>query len=623
MDGALVEPKKASVAVHYRLVAEAERPAGARRWSRPCSPSTPTSSRSRPGKMVYEIQPKLDWDKGKAVLHLLAALELDRDDVVPLYLGDDITDEDAFGALERPRASASSSGDADDPEVAGPPDRRRLRPRLARRGGASSWTRSHADRRLVRQETLVTDDFTLAYDGFDPDEEGLREALTSTGNGYFCTRGTAEWEDADDVHYPGTYAHGVLQPRDDDPGRAARSSTRTSSTCPNWLVLKLRIEGEDAIRLDNVELLDYRHELRHPQRDGHPRAALPRPRRPRDDAAQPALRRAWPTPTRPAIEWTLTPENWSGRLEVVSALDGRVTNRGVARYRAARGPPPRPRLAAHVRARGHRAEGRRRASRTSTSPRPPARASSASERAASTSSAALYQMEDYIQQVARASTCSEGEPVRVEKMVAFYTSRDRAINEPLTNAGKSVGALPGLRRGARAPRRRLGRAVGRRATSSSPATTRVQLLLRLHISHILQVCSRHTADHDAGVPARGLNGEAYRGHVFWDELYVYPFLNFRLPEITRELLMYRYRRLGEARAAAREAGYRGAMFPWQSGSDGSEETQVVHLNPLSGQLGSRPQPQPAPRQRGDLLQRLALLPGHRATSTSCATTAPR
>ena len=111
----------------------------------------------------------------------------------------------------------------------------------------------------------------------------------------------------------------------------------------------------------------------------------------------------------------------------------------------------------------------------------------------------------------------------------------------------------------------------------------MQLLLRFHIAHVLQVCSRHTADYDAGVPARGLNGEAYRGHVFWDELFIYPYLNFRLPEITRELLMYRYRRLGEARAAAREAGYKGAMFPWQSGSDGTEETQVVHLNPLSGQ----------------------------------------
>ena len=42
--------------------------------------------------------------------------------------------------------------------------------------------------------------------------------------------------------------------------------------------------------------------------------------------------------------------------------------------------------------------------------------------------------------------------------------------------------------------------------------------------------------------------------MFWDELFVNPFLNFRMPEVTRGLLMYRYRRLGEARAAAREAG---------------------------------------------------------------------
>ena len=81
--------------------------------------------------------------------------------------------------------------------------------------------------------------------------------------------------------------------------------------------------------------------------------------------------------------------------------------------------------------------------------------------------------------------------------------------------------------------------------------------------------------------ARGLNGEAYRGHVFWDEVYVLPYLTTRVPRVARELLHYRVRRLGEARRAARAAGYVGAMYPWQSGSDGQEETQLVHLNPLS------------------------------------------
>lgn len=94
--------------------------------------------------------------------------------------------------------------------------------------------------------------------------------------------------------------------------------------------------------------------------------------------------------------------------------------------------------------------------------------------------------------------------------------------------------------------------------------------------------SPNTADVDAGVPARGLHGEAYRGHVFWDELFIFPVLNLRFPMITRSLLGYRYRRLPEARQAAREAGYSGAMFPWQSGSDGREESQRLHLNPHSG-----------------------------------------
>jgi len=66
------------------------------------------------------------------------------------------------------------------------------------------------------------DGFLLTYDGFDPRTEGLREALTSTGNGYLCTRGAAEWEDADGVHYPGTYAHCA---------RAAPRSGRTPTAC--------------------------------------------------------------------------------------------------------------------------------------------------------------------------------------------------------------------------------------------------------------------------------------------------------------------------------------------------------------------------------------------------------
>jgi trehalose/maltose hydrolase-like predicted phosphorylase len=113
------------------------------------------------------------------------------------------------------------------------------------------------------------------------------------------------------------------------------------------------------------------------------------------------------------------------------------------------------------------------------------------------------------------------------------------------------------------------------------ADHRIHRIVRLHIFHLLQTASPHTIELDTGVPARGWTGEAYRGHVFWDELFIFPFLSHRLPKLTRALLLYRWRRLPEARWAANKAGYRGAMFPWQSGSNGREETDVMFLNPRS------------------------------------------
>jgi trehalose/maltose hydrolase-like predicted phosphorylase len=420
------------------------------------------------------------------------------------------------------------------------------------------------------------DETALRYDDFEPSDEGLREALTSTGNGYFCTRGAAEWEDADEVHYPGTYAHGLYN-RETTIMGGRPVLNEDLVNLPNWLVLKLKIEDEDAIRLGNVELLSYLHEY------DIGTAMVIRELRFRDRAGRETTLRSRRFASmahshQAAIEWTLEPHNWSGSIEVVSALDGRVTNGNVARYRQLEGrhlDPVSPRtfgpeiIALHVETRQSNIYVAQ-AART--------RVFRGDERAEVGRS--LYQMEDYIQQVVGFDV-RQGERVRIEKLVSFYTSRDRAINEPLTNAGKSVARYPNFDEALQRHTRAWDE-LWRSSDVYLPGNPRVQQLLRLHISHILQVCSLHTTNHDAGVPARGLNGEAYRGHVFWDELYVFRYLTARLPEITRELLMYRYRRLGEARAAARAAGYAGAMFPWQSGSDGSEETQIVHLNPLSG-----------------------------------------
>ena len=429
----------------------------------------------------------------------------------------------------------------------------------------------------VGEKRYTTDEFMLVYDGFVPEDEGLREALTSTGNGYFCVRGAAEWEDASDVHYPGTYAHGVYNRESTIMGRRPIPNEDLVNLPRTWL-LKLSLEGEEPIRLASVELLSYRHayDVRH--------AVLTRELRFRDRGGrETSLRsRRFVSMGRmhlAALEWELVAENWSGHVDLVSALDGRVLNRGVARYQQLWGhhlDPQGPRIhapdviALKVRTRQSRIEIAE-AART--------RVYRGEDEVAVERH--THQMEDYVQQILSFDV-EQGEPVRAEKMVALYTSRDRGISEPLLNAVKSANRYPTFGE-AFDGHEHAWQELWEVSDIRLPREPRIQFLLRLHVSHVLQACSRLTPHHDAGVPARGLNGEAYRGHVFWDELYVYPFLNYRLPEITRGLLMYRYRRIGEARANAEKAGFRGAMYPWQSGSDGEEETQVVHINPLSGQ----------------------------------------
>jgi trehalose/maltose hydrolase-like predicted phosphorylase len=174
-----------------------------------------------------------------------------------------------------------------------------------------------------------------------------------------------------------------------------------------------------------------------------------------------------------------------------------------------------------------------------------------------------------------------GQSLVIEKTASLYTSRDPAISEPGMEARRALARAGAFRALLRAHTVRMAN-LWERLQLSLAGNERASFILNLHVFHLMQTISEHTADMDAGIPARGLHGEAYRGHVFWDELFVFPYLTLTLPELARSLLRYRHRRLPEARRAARDAGYAGAMFPWQSGSDGREESQTLHLNPRSG-----------------------------------------
>jgi alpha,alpha-trehalose phosphorylase len=104
------------------------------------------------------------------------------------------------------------------------------------------------------------------------------------------------------------------------------------------------------------------------------------------------------------------------------------------------------------------------------------------------------------------------------------------------------------------------------------STVEIQQAIRFNLFHILQASARAE---DTGVPAKGLTGQAYEGHYFWDtEIYLLPFLIYTSPCIARNLLLFRYKMLPLARARAKELGHRGAMFPWRT--IGGEEASAYY-----------------------------------------------
>jgi len=95
--GVIVEPKRFSLSVHFRLADAADVPAIERVVD--AALAAEPALRKGHGKKLFELRPDLDWDKGRALLWLLEELGLDAPDVLPFYLGDDLTDEDAFRAV--------------------------------------------------------------------------------------------------------------------------------------------------------------------------------------------------------------------------------------------------------------------------------------------------------------------------------------------------------------------------------------------------------------------------------------------------------------------------------------------------------------------------------------------
>ena len=428
-------------------------------------------------------------------------------------------------------------------------------------------------------------EWKLIYEEYRPEQQGLREAICALGNGYFCCRSAFPWAEADDIHYPGTYlAGGYNRLTTNIAGRDIVNEDLVNF--PNPLSLTFRLPGMDWFRMMAVEILEFRQELDMQ----HGILTLNMRVKDKQDRITRINTRRFVHMGNAHLcgqELTIQPENWSGKIDIRATLDGQVINAGVKRYRQLSSSHLIPLIAEgftgeingeqmiHLAVETNQ-------SRLRTGQAARTRLFRGDQRLPVVSNVSAGA--SYVEQVFSVDV-SETEPVTAEMLSAFHSSKDVAISEPDIAAREAVDQAPDFN-GCLPVHMAAWKLIWSRFDLAiegvDDSVTEVQMILRLHIFHLLQTMSPKTIDLDVGVPARGWHGEAYRGHVFWDELYILPFVDVRLAPLSAAMIRYRYNRLPAARLAAQRAGLRGAMYPWQSGSDGREESQVMHLNPRSG-----------------------------------------
>ena len=421
------------------------------------------------------------------------------------------------------------------------------------------------------------DPWVLGFDGYDPAAEATRESICALANGYWGTRAAPEEAGIGPGHSPGTYFAGVYD--------AVVDHTTTTGdeivNAPDWLPLMFRPVGGEWFHADTADLLDFRQEL--DLRQGVLRRLVTY----RDSAGRETRIRfrrvlSQADPNLGALQATIVARNWSGPLTIRSGIDSGALNTITDTATAAAGPRARRHLA--IREQGQLSpdmilvevetivSGVRIALAARTRTYRGEELVEVEPTYTKTEASAFHEFTIDLE---------EGLPVVVEKTVGVATSHDRAILSPSSSA---VGQA------ARAPRFSALLSEHARAWEELWSSFSVSvdpsgghsLAVNVNTFHVLQTLAGANADLDVGVPARGLHGEAYGGRVFWDELFVYPLLTLRRPDVSRALLGYRHRRLLEARRAASDAGREGAMFPWQSATTGADVTPERLFNPLTG-----------------------------------------
>jgi trehalose/maltose hydrolase-like predicted phosphorylase len=407
-------------------------------------------------------------------------------------------------------------------------------------------------------ETEV-DEWIISENAFSPDRAKYFETIMTLANGYLGVRGSSE-EGSQNEH-PGSYLSGVFNRPDDDPTELPN--------IPRWLGIRAALDGWQ-VTPSSGRLLEYRRYL------DMKRGTLVRQYR--------IKRRGRITRVRierfvsradvhtAAIRFSITPENYSATVAISADLDSQVSNSGRVHLNATRIEAfelvPESNQVIHGPLHGMLLESRTKESGITISQAATTSLSSGNGPLPVTEKVTVGP--GSITQTLSFHAESGVEYV-FDKIVTIFSSRDGFADpgEVAVHCNRRA-----LERGYEAlleSHERSWLKAWQGSDISIEGDVEAQRAVRFSIFHSLG-CAPISSD-KVSLAAKGLHGEGYRGHVFWDcEIFNLPFFIHTQPEIARNLLMYRYHTLPGARRKAQAAGYRGAMYAWESADTGDETT---------------------------------------------------
>lgn len=412
------------------------------------------------------------------------------------------------------------------------------------------------------QHTFSLDPWCIRESVFDTKSHFLDETLFALGNGYIGLRGTGEegYSGPDGTSLDGSYLNGFYETEPIHYPEAAYGLAKTNQfmlNVPNAKGIVLWLEDE---RFDPLqgELLAYERMLDF--RTGVLRRTLEW-QSPQGRRVAICSRRlvCFANKNLFAIEYEVRPLNFSGRLRITSSLDGEVKNQEAGddpRVGSAVSGPVLQMLEAS------QYDG----------------LATLVQRTANSGFTLVSATDTQIDVVHSADNTKSGQrlehtmtldlqlnqPARLHKYGCYFSSRDYPEDELVAC---SMATLARARKdGFNALLRSQEEYLSdfwQRADVQIAGDEALQQGIRFNQFHLLQSVGR---DGKTNISAKGVTGEGYEGHYFWDtEIYIFPFFLYSKPEIARQLLEYRYAGLGAARKRAREMSHeKGALYPWRT-----------------------------------------------------------